>query len=33
MSTCGDVELWKCLDVELSSCGDVQMWSCADVAI
>ena len=33
MCRCGDVEMWRCVDVEMCRCGDVEMWMqrCGDV--
>ena len=30
---CGDLEMWKCVNVEMCRCGsvNVEMWRCVDV--
>ena len=33
MCRCGDVEMWRCVDVEMCRCGDVELWRCVDVDV
>ena len=28
MCRCGDVEVWRGVDVEMCRCGDVEVWRC-----
>ena len=30
---CGDLEMWRCVDMGMCRCGDVEVWRCGCVDV